>query len=465
MSEKKKIVLVLPRGEAIRNFVYSGTAAHLRKSAHLTIISVVANKEIESLLIESTDAFYELEEPPGSYFLYLAWIWIDIVHGRWLWSGAAKMRWKIRDSEMNSFSKRIKHRIKKVLAYPFANRYGLEVLTGVETILSRITYNNNNEYISLFEELKPDLVFNGSHIHSLISRPVIHAARRLGIKTATFLFSWDNLTSQGRILPYHDFYLVWNDQIKKDLLQIYKKIRESQVYVTGTPQFDFHFNKGIFSSRAQYAELIGVDPARPIILYTTGMLNLMPDEDIIVERLGDICQQIESKPQLVVRVYPKDLSGRFDVLKGRRKDIVFPEIIWEHNFLTPDVKDLGFYSNMLFHCELGVNVASTVSLELCIFDKPVINIGYNPFGVDISPKNFAAYYQWEHYKPITDSGAVDIAYREEEMEGLIRSALEYPELKSNARKKLVENFFGPYLDGKSGERIAKVLLEIASKPS
>ena len=460
MNDRKKIVLVLPRGEAIRNFVYSGTASLLRKSAHITIISVIPNQEIELYLKDNCDDFYELEETPVPYFLNLFWNWIDMVHGRWLWSGAAKMRWRIRDSEVRTLSQKIKRIVLKFLAYPFANRPGLEMLSKVESLLPRIMLRDKN-YSDLFKDIKPDLVFNGSHIHSLISRPVMHSAKRLGIKTATFLFSWDNLTSQGRILPYHDYYLVWNARIKEDLLDIYRKVKDYQVLVTGTPQFDFHKKEDTFLSREKYSEIIGVDPARPIILYTTGMLNLMPYEDIIVEGLADICLQVAAKPQLVVRVYPKDVSTRFNALKKKRKDIFFPKIDWEQNFLTPTRKDVVLYSNMLFHCDIGINIASTVSLELCMFNKPVINIGYNPPGMDIAPRDFAEYYQWEHYKPISDSGAVSIAWKEEEMKGYIIDSIEHPETKSDMRQKLIKIFFGPYLDGMAYKRISKKILELS----
>jgi len=461
IDAKKTIVFVLPRGEAIKNFVLSGTAALVRQKAHLVIISIIPNSEIEAVMRNNCDEFYELKSLQMGPVIGYLWEWIDIVHGRWLWSGAAKHRWKIRDNEVNSISKKVSRFAKKIFAYPFTNRTGLEILTKIETLGTRAAFRNQ-DCISLLKKIKPDLVFNGSHIHSWIARPLMHAAKKLGIKTATFLFSWDNLTSQGRILPYYDYYMVWNDDIKKDLLRIYHKISPRQVLVTGTPQFDFHFNKEIFSTREKYAQSIGADPAKPIIMYTTGMINLYPFEEIIVERIADMLQKMEVKPQLVVRLYPKDTTGRYDALKERRKDIIFPEIIWERNYFTPMPEDLVTYSNMLLHCDVGINASSTVSLELCMFDKPVINIGYNPPGVDIFPKDYAIIYQWDHYKPLTDSGALDIAWKEEEMYGLITNALGHPEHKRKERKKLVENFFGPYLDGKSYLRIAEKLLELAS---
>jgi len=464
MKSQQKVLLIFPRGEAIRNFIYSGCVEELRKNAYVVIISVIPNVEIETLLRQNCDELYELKETHIPYFIGYLWDFLDIAHGKWLWSKAAEWRWKLRDIEAKTFSKKIKRIAKKIFVFPFANRLGVEFLASIESFCCQ-KISPDKYYLSLLKKIKPDLVFNGSHIHGLIARPIIHAAKALGIKTATFLFSWDNLTSQGRIFPYYNYYLVWNDNIKEELLRIYGKIKRETVFVSGTPQFDFHFQKDNIWSKDKYLNFVGAEEGRPIIMYSTGMARPTPGEDLIVRRIGDICKTIESRPQLIVRVYPKDLTGRFDTLKKERKDILFPKIDWEINYLTPMPEDIALYTNMLLYCEAGINVASTVSLELCMFDKPVINIGYNPIGMDVKPVNYASYYQWDHYKPLTDSGAISIAWSEEEMKGLITQAIKHPELKSEMRQKLIKDFFGDLLDGKSYIRIAEALIDITSKLS
>ena len=88
--------------------------------------------------------------------------------------------------------------------------------------------------------------------------------------------------------------------------------------------------------------------------------------------------ELPQPPQLVVRVYPKDTTNRFNYLKKTRDDIVFPSIPWEKNYQTPLAEDAVLLLNMIKHCDVGINIASTLSIELFFHDKPVINIGYNP---------------------------------------------------------------------------------------
>ena len=242
------------------------------------------------------------------------------------------------------------------------------------------------------------------------------------------LFSWDNLTSQGRLNPTYDYYFCWNESIKTDLIRIYNNIEEKNIFISGTPQFQFHFDKNNYYSKSHFCEKFGLDPDRPIILYTTGQEKAPVGEEAIVERLADIIKEMKlpSTPQLLVRVYPKDYSNRFQYLKENRDDIFFPSIPWEKNYETPLIEDIKVLVNMIKHCDVGINVASTISLELMFYDKPVINIGYNP------PKNYKLkvdvikYYSYDHYRPLVESGSVVVAKRESEISDLIKESLNYP---------------------------------------
>ncbi|NJM52396.1 MAG: hypothetical protein HC846_02770 [Blastocatellia bacterium] len=339
---------------------------------------------------------------------------------------------------------------------------GLKILTKTERISSRI-FKSTEEYIKLFKKLKPTLVFNGSHIHSRNAIQAIQAANWLKIPTATFIFSWDNLTSQGRITLPYDYFLVWNESLRKQLLEMYDWIKPENVFVTGTPQFDFHFRPEFYQSREEFCQSIGANPERPIVLYSTGMANHMPGEPEIVEAIADILREYNEaeRPQLLVRVYPKDLTGRFDEMKKRRTDILFPKIAWEEAWLTPKFEDSYALVNTLRHCSLGLNVASTISLELCMFDKPVINIGFNPPSVEADVLKYADYYEFDHYKPVVESGAIQVAWSRDEMKNLIKDYLANPTKHWNERQKLIEQMFGSMLDGNSGSRVAEVLLNLA----
>jgi hypothetical protein len=464
-SSRSNVVAILPRGEAIRNFVYSGALDELKEEADVHVLSIVPGKEFRNLLAGRYGAFYDLEDYPERWIVNFTREILDIAHGRCLWSKAARYRWNVRDHEAASLPSSLKRRIKKLLCYPFANQTGLRYLANWERGLSR-WLRTTEEFVRLFERLQPSLVFNGSHVHSRVAVQAVQAAQWLGIPTATFLFSWDNLTSQGRIIPLYDHYLVWNDSIQRDLHRIYPSISSSQVSVVGTPQFDFHFRSDYYWTREEFCARIGADPRRPIILYSSGMANHMPGEPEIAEQIADLIAGWTEfgPPQLLVRVYPKDQTGRFETLRKRRSDMLIPEIPWEAAWLTPKPEDLPLLTNTLRHCATGINIASTISLELCMFDKPVINIGYDAPGRK-DPFPLSRFYQFDHYEPVVRSGAVQVAYSFEELEKLLKSALARPEERSNQRRALVQTMFGNTLDGRSSTRVAEALLRCVQSRS
>lgn len=459
---KDRLVVVFPRGEAIRNMAFSGALERLHEDFDVSLITVDPGAGFNEFLIGKCNEMHPLNASRDRWIVRIQREILETAHNRWLWSRAAKERSRLRDLEAQTVRQKVLRRLKKITSYIFANRVALNLLSSLERVSSRF-FSTTNEYLDLYREAEPTLVFNASHVHSSNAMQAVQAAHWLGIPTATFIFSWDNLTSQGRIILPYDYFLVWNETLKQQLLEMYEWIKPENVFVTGTPQFDMHFREETYLSREDYCEQIGADPNRPLVLYTTGMANHMPGEPEIVEGIADILAAYarKNRPQLLVRVYAKDQTGRFDELRKRRPDIFFADPIWEPEWLTPKQEDSVALVNALRHSALGINVASTISLELCMFDKPVINVGYNPASVPIDELSYGDYYDFDHYKPVVESGAVQVARSIDEMSRFIEDALNLPERNRAERKELMNRMFGPTLDGKSGTRVAETLLKIA----
>ena len=92
-------------------------------------------------------------------------------------------------------------------------------------------------YKRLFEKTKPSVVFSGCQ-RPFSVLPAILAAREMGIPTATFIVSWDNLSSKGRIVVPYDHFLVWSDNMRRELQQFRPHVAAENIHIVGTPQFD-----------------------------------------------------------------------------------------------------------------------------------------------------------------------------------------------------------------------------------
>lgn len=343
----------------------------------------------------------------------------------------------------------------------------IEMLAAAERTAT-LALRPTNQFHELFEQLKPALVFNGSHIHGRAGELPARVAHQMGIPTAGFIFSWDNLTSRSRIMvPYHN-YLVWHQQMCDQLLLIYPRISPDRVFITGTPQFDFHFKPEFWLTREELCQRIGIDPARPFILYTTGITHHFPEEHRTVKLVIDLLQQmeIEPKPQLVVRTYVKGTSTEMKALAAQNiPDVVFPKVQWDDKWYMPAYEDLAIYTSLLRHAALGINAASTVSLELLMHDKPVINLDFDPPGSNLPPcLAYHRHIMFDHYRPVAESGAVMVARSEEEMAAMLRRALSEPDEDAAAQKAFAQQMFGDMLDGRSGQRVAEKLLALAQRP-
>lgn len=438
--KKNKIVLIIPRGETIRNFVYSGIVVNLKKKHLVTLIAVKPNEEIWNYLKENSDELIELKFFPNSYLYNLFSNIFELAHNRYMWSEAAKVRWNMRDVEANTLILKISRFFRKNTARLLANQFSMVMLEKVDNWLAQ-KEKNVIYWKEILKNKDINLVFNTSHSHAKNALPIVYAANHLKIKTCTFLFSWDNLTSQGRVLPRYNKYFSWNSKIKADFHEIYPHISKNQVVVTGTPQFINHFNTKEQLTKEELYYKLGLNIEDKYFLYSSGMSNHMPYEPYVVERIADIIYKIDSKLKLVVRTYAKDRLDVFDELKAKRKDIIIPEVSWEKNHQTPLKSDQAFFSSLLVNCVAGINVASTISLELCMLNKPAINVGYNPPNKNIYPYNYTRFYSFDHYKPIVESGAVQVAKDEKELEAFLRETLVNPNKFEKERKKLIEDFF------------------------
>ncbi|MGE0102875.1 MAG: hypothetical protein AB7H86_09275 [Blastocatellales bacterium] len=459
------IAVILPRGEAIRNLYYTGALDEIGAGTRLCLLSIEPDSSLWTDMKERFPGIHPLREITDRWPVRFIREELDLAHGRWLWSRAAQVRWEWREQEAVTAAMKFKRTGKKLVGLPFANPRGLDLLTGLESELSR-RMAVTGRFHEIFRRERPALVFNASHVHSRVALPVVHAARDLDIPTATFIFSWDNLTSQGRIYPPYDHYFVWNEKLKTDLLRIYPDVRPEQVRVTGTPQFDFHFRPEFQWTREEFCARIGADPRRPIVLYSTGMANHVIGEPWVAERIADLLAGMPElgPPQLMVRVLPKGPQGHFDELRRRRKDILIPAIEWERRWLTPSLDDVRMLTSTLLHCSLGINIASTISLELCMFDKPVINVAFPPPNLDREREfDYTRYYQFEHYRPVVESGAIDMAGSEDELRRMILAAFSDPGKRARERRALLDDFFDRTLDGQSASRMAGELLAISRK--
>jgi len=461
-------MLVVPRGEAVRNFLYSDTLRLLSEHARVVVLSVVTNEAILGKARPFVEEIVTIEEHPVHPAAAYLRTQIENAHDRWLWSKVAQNNWELRARRacQQGRVQRLQWMAVAGASRLLSNKPCLHALTAVEQSL-QWRLRTTRKYDELFTRLKPDLVFNGSHIHGAAGELPLRVAQRLGIPTAGFIFSWDNLTSRSRVMVPYDYWLVWHKGMKKQLLEIYPRIKPEDVFVTGTPQMDFHFRPELVMPREELACRIGIDPKRPFILYTTGIDRHFYQEyrhvELVIRLLKEL--NLPVQPQLVVRNYIKGTSPEMKALSERKiEDVVFPPMLWDMAWATPRPEDLELYCSLVQHAAMSINAASTVTLDFILKDKPVINLDFDPPGSDLAPcDGFKRHIRFDHFWPVAQSGATMVAQSEDDMRRMLIQGLNQPGAGSRERKQFVSDFFGFTANGKSGQRVADCLVALANR--
>jgi hypothetical protein len=319
-------------------------------------------------------------------------------------------------------------------------------------------------YRRLFEHIQPDVLFC-THQRPPIILPAVLAARRLGIPTGTFIFSWDNLSSKGRIAAPFDHYFVWSRVMRDELLQYYPDVDAAQVHIVGTPQFDAYGDERLLMSRATFLKWIGADPGRPLICYSGGDTGNCPEDHHHVRILLDLIRsgQIDRRPQVVLRPSPADEGSRYDAVRRAYPELIYKPPMWAHTqrdswaHVFPLKGDAVLLANLTTHADLNVNFGSTMTLDFALHDRPVVTPAFNvtePSVFNMPLLDFCL--QFEHYRPVADLGAARFATSPAELAAFVNAYLADPMLDREGRRRLV----AMHVDEPPGTSSQRVVAEL-----
>ena len=287
---------------------------------------------------------------------------------------------------------------------------------------------------------KPAIVFCTNQRPLTAIAPLL-ASKDLGIPTAVFIFSWDNLPKATMVIET-DYYFVWSQHMKSELLYYYPYINENQVFVTGTPQFEPHFNKDLLLSKADFFAAHQLDPNRKYICFSGDDVTTSPnDPQFLADTVAAIRKLNEKGHSLgiIFRRCPVDFSDRYEAVLRANKDILVPIAPkWEKmgenwNAVLPTTADLALQINTIEHTELVINLGSSMVFDYVAFGKPCMYLNY-----DVKPSHFPSWnvetiYKYVHFRSMPDKKAVIWINNPEEMTSKIENLLvEYDDTAKNA---------------------------------
>ena len=284
------------------------------------------------------------------------------------------------------------------------------------------------EAITLLKDLDPDLLFNTSLV-SWPSRLWTRAAGLSGLPLITNVISWDNMSTKTLLDEFVDTFLIWSEEMDDDFATSLPFVREKRRVIVGSPQFEPIVQARGRVSREEFLGRYGLDPNKKLILYTTGSKTLFPREaDCLDNLLGHWRDNLQEQANIMVRMHPKDRQGRYEELMAKFPEVPFTlagETAADGNEWVPQPRDIDLLVNQLQHCDVVVNVASTMTLEGFAIDKPSINIGFS-LGLSVSARYpMEDYYRSRHYCDVVSSGAAVLVNNYDELYAAIDEVLNH----------------------------------------
>lgn len=382
-------MLLLPDGVGVRNFVYSKFISFFYDNQYSAIaysdqniLELIKSNQVEKIKLPITK--------PLS-------IWGELFKIAWTWSllkyQAKKTTnkvflWYIISNTSNSWKHSVKYSIAQIITQ-LIGRFEKGI------IFIRFLYIKNAScakyYKQIYDQLvltKPDLVFC-THQRASKAIGALLAARKLGIPTACFIYSWDNLP-KATLFVEADYYFVWSAYMKAEMHRYHPSIQPERVVVTGTPQFECYFNEQYFQSKQEFAQIYGLPSDQKWICFSGDDITTSPFDPLYLEDLAQAVSQWNNtrgreKLHIVFRRCPVDMSDRYNIVLRKYADIITSvDPAWGTldstagwNAMVPMLEDTELLVNTARHCSVVVNIGSTMAHDFAIVDNPCIYIKYN----------------------------------------------------------------------------------------
>ncbi len=421
---KKKIYIVLPDGIGLRNFAYTSFAS-IGKEKDWDIVYWnhtpfnlsdlgLQEQRLSGKAATVTDLFKRARKE------------IELTNFKQKFNDHVYDSYRFKASN-NTFKKKIKNWTIHFLETRYA---GEKVQKLRKQILKK---ERSTPYfqkcITQLKEARPDIVFctNQRPVHAIA--PLL-AAQELGIPTATFIFSWDNVP-KATLVVETDYYYVWSDFMKQQLMEYYPYIQENQIHVTGTPQFEPHYDTSILVSKADFCKQHNIPSDIHYICFSGDDITTSPHDPIYLDDIATTISELNKEGKnlgILFRRCPVDFSDRFDKVLEKHKSIIYPiapqwkKIGGAWNTILPLREDMSLLANTVAHTLCAINLGSSMVFDYISQDKPCLYIKYNPKNITLQ-KDVHKVYDYVHFRSMPTTDAVVWVYSKEDIKKKIVTVL------------------------------------------
>ncbi len=297
---------------------------------------------------------------------------------------------------------------------------------------------------------KPDwVVVSPANTRTISDAEWIKAAKKLGIKNAVVILSWDNLTTKGLIHIRPDYVFAWNKIQARDAVEIHH-IDKKRARIVGSPFFDkWRDVDCLIQPRAESMRSQGLNPDFPYIVYLGSSGNIAEDETWLIRELVSALKNSGNKQLENLQVLVRPHSSSQETLKSLAG---LPVVLTDSAFVgVPFSK--ARQSNMfnaIYHSVVTISINTSAIIDALLMGKSCISIQTDKYKDTHTGS--------AHFKNLLDYNAVLLVKDMAECLATIKRYLNGEDLLVAQREAFAREFVNSPEAGKSaGETIAGFL--------
>lgn len=423
----KKIVILLSTGIAVRNFLESRAIENILAGGGCDVKVITPWPELFKNYSNKVELTYDSFKYSGIVERLLF-----IINRR----RAYKIYETVSSRILSEHNKKngIYPRISEYLSYPFPR--SKLVFNFLQKCLLTLSYCRGVEPNNL---LDASLVVSTSP-NMLQECRMLSFAKFKKIPILAVIKSWDNLTTKGYFPILPDFYAVWTEWNKSELIEIFG-INPALIEVTGALPFDTHLAyKANDKDKVNLKREFGLDVNKKTIFFATNHKSLTPDDGDFIKVLS--LYAAANDAEVFVRLHQADCIERYKMHRYSNVIYQLPGNIGKSNSAADRLISGGFLKGLLdalIVSDVIVVTASTVSIDAAFLDRPVIN---RAFDVQARPylNSIRRFYDFDHYKKLLSENSVSLAHSVPELYCHIDEYIRNPTSRQLERLNLRDKF-------------------------
>lgn len=445
MKEFNKIMLLFPDGVGIRNYLYSDVFKGMENDLILfhAFDSKTEQHVKELTSIENAIPIPQYRETIKELFLRELICLARLKHNaKTVDNPTILTNWK---SQHKGFLKTLFYKVVEISSLGFTTYTSILNLEKryQKAIRCTLFYNNIRQILT---NISPEKLFC-SHQRGVQCAPIFAAAQDLGIETITVIYSWDNLP-KARMALQADKYLVWSEYMQQELKLYYPEIKEAQILITGTPQFESYRKPENIIPKEVFYERYNLDIQKKIICYSGDDVLTCPDDPKYLADLADelVTNHLDDKYQILLRRCPVDISGRFDSIVAKYPNLIKqapPLWNFESNSswttIYPLPEDVKLLVSTAYYSDVVVNLGSTMAFDFGMFQKPCIYINYDQEKKNNPNWSVTTIYNFQHFRSMPSRDVVSLWTQKEQLSSFLLN-LKYDDLALQWTKKVLADF-------------------------